>query len=165
MNQNHRDVNEIIGSLFDNISPEKMNNAINFINGWKSIVSSIKSTANKNLGEYLVAHTRVIDLKNGILLVETDHPGYIQTLQMYKAYILRGLKQKYPELEIKFLSFKLKGTDIKLHDIERKEEIQKNMQKDDINTEIKVKEDLPDELKEIFNKLREEIEKRDIDQN
>ena len=106
MNKNHRDVNEIITSLFENISPEKMKSVMNVLNGWKSTVGSIKSTSNKNLGEYLVAHTKVIDLKNGILLVETDHPGYIQILQMYKDYILRGLKQKYPELEINCLTIK-----------------------------------------------------------
>ena len=90
-----------------------------------------------------------------------------KNIKTLETHILQGFNQDIyaEELEIKFLSFKLKGTDIKLHDIERKEEIQKNIQKDDINTEIKVKEDLPDELKEIFNKLREEIEKRDIDQN
>ncbi len=165
MNKNHRDVNEIITSLFENISPEKMKSVMNVLNGWKSTVGSIKSTSNKNLGEYLVAHTKVIDLKNGILLVETDHPGYIQILQMYKSYILRGLKQKYPELEINCLSFRLKGTDVKLHDVEKNTESQKIEKKQRENVNIEIKKDLPDELKDIFSKLKEEIENKDIDQN
>ena len=33
------------------------------------------------------------------------------------------------------------------------------------NVNIEIKKDLPDELKDIFSKLKEEIENKDIDQN
>jgi hypothetical protein len=159
MNKNHRDVNEIITSLFENISPEKMKSVMNVLNGWKSTVGSIKSTSNKNLGEYLVAHTKVIDLKNEVLLIETDHPGYIQTLQMYNSYILKGLKQKVPELEIKALSFRLKGTNFKLSDVEKPKNQFETIDKKELTKKIEVKSDLPEDLRENFNKLKKEIDK------
>ena len=165
MSEPYRKVEEIISNIFENISTDKMNDNLNMISSWKSVLMSINSRTNKNIGNLLVSHTKVIDLKNGILLVETDHPGYIQILQMYKSYILRGLKQKYPELEINCLSFRLKGTDVKLHDVEKNTESQKIEKKQRENVNIEIKKDLPDELKDIFSKLKEEIENKDIDQN
>ena len=100
MNNDYRKANEILTNIFDNLSQNLLKDSANITNGWKYVLSSIKSRNNKNIGELLIAHTRVVDLKNGILLVETDHPGYIQTLQMYNSYIIRGMNKKYPELEI-----------------------------------------------------------------
>ena len=63
-------------------SPEK-----NMMNVWKSVVSKIKSPRDDDnekrmpIGERLAGNTRVIDLKNGILLIETDHSGWIQYLK------------------------------------------------------------------------------------
>ena len=39
---------------------------------------------------------------------------------MYNSYIIRGMNKKYPELEIKTLSFRLKGTNFELKDIKEK---------------------------------------------
>ncbi len=74
----------------------------NLVNVWKEIVESIY-----NSGPQLAAHSRVMDLKNGCLVVEVDHSGWIQLLQMNKAYILKGLKMKSPSLNVSNLSFKL----------------------------------------------------------
>ena len=58
---------------------------------WRTVVSRIKSTAETSerddlidkripLGERLASNTRVLDLKNGVLIIESDHPGWIQYL-------------------------------------------------------------------------------------
>jgi hypothetical protein len=155
----YRKVDEIISNIFENISTEKMNDNINMINSWKSVLMSINSRTNKNIGNLLVSHTKVIDLKNKVLLIETDHPGYIQTLQMYNSYILRGLKQKVPELEIKYLSFRLKGTNFKLPDVEIPKNKFETIEKEELIKNFDVNKDLPKDLMENFNKLKKEIDK------
>ena len=90
---------------------------------WKDTVSKIKTAADYEdnekkmpIGERLAGNTRVVDLKKGILLVETDHPGWIQYLKIYKNFILTGLKRKLHGMEINSLAFKLAGTEAKLFD-------------------------------------------------
>lgn len=159
MSEPYRKVDEIISNIFENISTEKMNDNINMINSWKSVLMSINSRTNKNIGNLLVSHTKVIDLKNKVLLIETDHPGYIQTLQIYNSYILRGLKQKVPELEIKYLSFRLKGTNFKLPDVEMPKNKFETIEKEELIKNFDVNKDLPKDLMENFNKLKKEIDK------
>lgn len=164
MNNDYRKANEILTNIFDNLSQNLLKDSANITNGWKYILSSIKSRNNKNIGELLISHTRVVDLKNGILLVETDHPGYIQTLQMYNSYIIRGMNKKYPELEIKTLSFRLKGTNFELKDIKEKTNEEKYTE-EEIESKTTIRSDLPEELKIKFEELKKEIKKRHIDQN
>lgn len=164
MNNDYRKANEILTNIFDNLSQNLLKDSANITNGWKYVLSSIKSRNNKNIGELLISHTRVVDLKNGILLVETDHPGYIQTLQMYNSYIIRGMNKKYPELEIKTLSFRLKGTNFELKDIKEKTNEEKYTE-EEIESKTTIRSDLPEELKMKFEELKKEIKKRHIDQN
>lgn len=164
MNNDYRKANEVLTNIFDNLSQNLLKDSANITNGWKYVLSSIKSRNNKNIGELLISHTRVVDLKNGILLVETDHPGYIQTLQMYNSYIIRGMNKKYPELEIKTLSFRLKGTNFELKDIKEKTNEEKYTE-EEIESKTTIRSDLPEELKIKFEELKKEIKKRHIDQN
>ena len=164
MNNDYRKANEILTNIFDNLSQNLLKDSANITNGWKYVLSSIKSRNNINIGELLISHTRVVDLKNGILLVETDHPGYIQTLQMYNSYIIRGMNKKYPELEIKTLSFRLKGTNFELKDIKEKTNEEKYTE-EEIESKTTIRSDLPEELKIKFEELKKEIKKRHIDQN
>jgi len=66
------------------------------------------------IGERLAGNTRVIDLKNGVLLVETDHPGWIQYLKMYQKFIINGLKMNLPNLKISTLAFRVAGEKVSL---------------------------------------------------
>lgn len=74
-----------------------------FNNSWSNILISIKGC-----GQNLAAHSQILELKNNDLIVETDHPGYIQLFQLNKKYILEGIRRSFPELEVKTLSFKIK---------------------------------------------------------
>ncbi len=80
---------------------------------WQQTLYSIKGPQMDNLkaadyGSQLADHSRIIDLKDGVLIVETDHPGRIQMFQLYKKYILNGLKQKIPGIPVTNIVFKLK---------------------------------------------------------
>lgn len=93
-------------------------------NIWKKVVSNVKSKkfdsedseTRMPIGERLANNTRIIDLKNGVLLVEADHPGWIQYLRTYQKFILNGLKMNVPELKIDALAFRVKGSNVSLKD-------------------------------------------------
>ena len=89
---------------------------------WKKVVSGVHSMKHDAvdsdkrmpLGERLASNTRVVDLKNGVLLIESDHPGWIQYLRMYQKFILNGLKMNLPNLKISSLAFRVSGEKISL---------------------------------------------------
>ena len=104
-----------------NISPAGANEICSV---WKKVVSGVKSYKHDGedsekrmpLGERLAGNTRVIDLKNGVLLVESDHPGWIQYLRMYQKFILTGLKMNLPNLKITALAYRVSGEKANLSD-------------------------------------------------
>ncbi len=87
---------------------------------WKNVVSKIKNYQTSNeedemtLGEKLAVSTRVIELKNGVLLVESDHPGWIQYLNFYKKFIINGIKMAIPEVKVFSLAFRVAGSEVSL---------------------------------------------------
>lgn len=150
---------------------------------WKKVVSSIKNYRDDEnnekhmpIGERLASNTHVVEIKNGILLVETDHSGWIQYLRMYQKYILKGIKMECPSLKINSLAFRVKGNNINLHDnyedelklsrkefeknLEEKEKqanefLSKNKQKN--SSENSEKSSLPPELLAKFDSIRQSM--------
>ena len=53
------------------------------------------------------AHSQITELENGTLLVQADHPGWIQILKTKQAQILTAAQRRYPDLDIKEISFRL----------------------------------------------------------
>ena len=53
------------------------------------------------------SHSRLSDIKRDILLVETDHPGWIQILQAKKHLLLSDMQSAFPGLGINGIAFKL----------------------------------------------------------
>ena len=92
-------------------------------NVWRSVVSKIgkkndeiPGEENITLGEKLAANSHVVDLKNGVLLVEANHSGWIQYLKFNQKFILKGLKWALPDLKIKGLAFRVAGSSANLSD-------------------------------------------------
>ena len=90
---------------------------------WNKVVSKIgykegvPDSENNFIGNRLAANSKVVDLKNGVLLVETNHSGWIQYLRMYQKFILNGLKWSLPSLKISSLAFRVRGSEASLSDI------------------------------------------------
>ncbi len=95
---------------------------------WRKVVMRVKSNAENSesdelidkripLGERLASNTRVLDLKNGVLIIESDHPGWIQYLKFYQKFIIKGLLLENPNLKINSFAFRLKGNEEKQIDI------------------------------------------------
>ena len=101
-------LNDIIGKTFDRFQLEKMENAGRVVGVWEKVLLRIRA-GNPNEGRNLVDHSRIIDLKNGVLLVEADHPGWIELLQLHKKFILTGIQKEEPGLGVSAMAFRLKG--------------------------------------------------------
>jgi predicted nucleic acid-binding Zn ribbon protein len=52
-------------------------------------------------------HSRIRELERGILLVEADHPGWVQILQTKQSDLLSAVQRRFPELEIRGIAFRL----------------------------------------------------------
>jgi hypothetical protein len=115
---------DMITQVFSNIDKEDVDNNNKLIGTWKSVISKVHK-----YGEKLSVHTELVELKNGILLIETDHPGWIQILQLYSKFILTGLGRAVPELKISSLAFRLKGSNSLLCGKTYDEQIQEDRRK------------------------------------
>lgn len=54
-----------------------------------------------------VSHSRIANLERSILLVEADHPGWIQILQTKQRELLDAARRRFPELTLAGISFRL----------------------------------------------------------
>jgi hypothetical protein len=77
----------------------------NFEGGEKYV--ALFSSWRKMAGDDIAAHSRIVDLRKGALLVEVDHPGWMQMLQIKREEILKKLAAKYPDLGIRMIHAKL----------------------------------------------------------
>ena len=144
---------------------------------WKKVVSGVHSFKHESedsdkrmpLGERLAGNTRVVDLKNGVLLVETDHSGWIQYLRMYQKFILNGLKMNLPNLKITNLAFRVTGEKVSLSEsydqqlkksreemAKKFEEEEKQLKKFEDKKE-KPSSELPPELLAKFDSIRQSM--------
>ncbi len=128
---------------------------------WKKVVSKVHSFSNESedsekrmpIGERLAGNTRVVDLKNGTLLIETDHSGWIQYLKMYQKFIITGLKRELPDLKITTFAFRIAGSQAALTDVY-------NDQVRKMNDEYNAKIDRQDkELDSYYSKIEKNSEK------
>ena len=80
---------DILKSVLGDAEAQQAREWSSFFGGWSIIA-----------GEDLAAHSKVIDVKKGTVLVEVDHPGWMQVLQLKATRILKAIKSKYPELDV-----------------------------------------------------------------
>lgn len=173
MDNDIENFSDVISRTINNICLEDVQQSNSVITAWNKVLLRIKSYSNPNEGRNLADHTRVVDFKNGILLIESDHPGWIELLQLHKSFILKGLNMSMPQLKINTLAYKLKGSRGELSDSEKsvysqsrvknllnerieKEEIRMGLfnKKEPKNTYNK---ELPPELKSIFDDLKKNM--------
>jgi len=50
----------------------------------------------KIAGPALAAHARLVDVQNNMLLIEVDHPGWLQMLQLRKKGLLEAARRTAP---------------------------------------------------------------------
>lgn len=81
---------DILKNILGEQQAERAGEWSSFFSGWQALA-----------GDDVAAHSEVKDVKQGAVIVEVDHPGWLQMLQMRKSDILGKIKKRYPELDIR----------------------------------------------------------------
>jgi hypothetical protein len=93
-------IGDLLGAFFDEKTLQKAGSYSKLFSSWTELT--------KNCGLAAAAdHSRIADLERGIVLVEADHPGWIQLLQTQERGLLNGVRSLFKELEIRGISFRL----------------------------------------------------------
>jgi hypothetical protein len=87
---------DLLGAFLDQNLSTKAAQTSSFFKSWRHAV-----------GQRLASHSKIADIQNGILIVETDHPAWIQLLQLREAEILSFMKINFPDFPVRALIFKL----------------------------------------------------------
>lgn len=59
------------------------------------------------VGERIAAHSQPVDVRGHSLVVEADHPGWVQMVMMKRTTIVREINRRYPELSITGLTVRV----------------------------------------------------------
>jgi len=88
---------DILSALFDERFVKKAHGYSKFFDSWKDI------TEKNGIGA-ASDHSRIKDLDKGIVLVETDHPGWKQIIQTKQSKLLNDFRIRFPQLDISGIS-------------------------------------------------------------
>lgn len=149
MSKEFRKASEVVTALFNGFDASGMGRAQAFFRSWRELV-----------GEKIAAHSRIVDVDRGAVIVEVDHPGWSQQLQFRKAAVLTTLARSYPELNIKTLVIRVvtecdipyKRPEVAVG--EGVARVQEEKQPD-----VPVNDSLDDPLKDVLARLKESIKK------
>lgn len=149
---------DMIQAAYNNIEKSAFEKNNKFSLSWKKILTSIRTyNSDSNVGQNLFDNSNVVEIKNNILLIEANHPGWIQMFQLHKNYILKGLKMYVPELNINSLAFRLKGSNARLSNVNYDSELKNESRK--LNRNIEKEEEIIKKYEET-NKLKSETENK-----
>ena len=90
---------------FDPVSLENGRMTAGLFSSW---VSAARAA---NIGA-AADHSRIRELEHKVLLIEADHPGWVQLLQTKQRQLLQYVQVKFPELDIQGISFCLSSEPI-----------------------------------------------------
>ena len=91
-----KDIGSLLRAFFDEDKVRQGNQYVEFFSSWKSIV-----------GPREASHSRVAEIEKGILVIEAEHPGWIQLLQLRQSAILATVQTRFPELGLRGIAFRL----------------------------------------------------------
>lgn len=155
---------EVLEGILSDMGRRRMEESSVIFEKWKSIITSIRSFVNPNCGESMYLHSRILDIKNGIIILQVDHPGYIQLFETHKKYILKGIQMKIPQIRVENISYRLDRKDDynTQRDLTRKERerllgTQEEGQVEEVASQDDGNRQYPPELEAIFTRMRESI--------
>jgi predicted nucleic acid-binding Zn ribbon protein len=109
-----RKAGEIISLLFkQRFGVDFVDNARSsseLFNSWEKIVCQVWPLGDGQKKEDIPAaavHSRIKELERGVLIVEADHPGWIQILQTKQAELLQAIQSRCPNQDIRGIAFRL----------------------------------------------------------
>ncbi|MCL1812543.1 MAG: DUF721 domain-containing protein [Treponema sp.] len=69
-------------------------------NVWADLLASCKLSQG-------VSHSHIAELIKTVLLIEADHPGWIQLFQTKQTELLEAVRKRFPEITFTGISFRL----------------------------------------------------------
>ena len=94
---------DLLSVIIDDKMPGKAKAYSKLFSAWEQLTKKHGITA-------AAAHSRIQDLRRGILLVEADHPGWIQILQTKEHLLLSDLQRMFSDIGITGIVLKLSKT-------------------------------------------------------
>ena len=88
---------DILSALFDERFMKKAQGYSKLFDSWTDITA-------KNGIASAADHSRIKELDRGILLIETDHPGWKQILQTKQTKLLNDFRIRFPDIDISGIS-------------------------------------------------------------
>ncbi len=84
---------DLIKNFYSNIDMSKFQEYSSLKNKFQQILCRIKEKNAEgeyyNAGEIIKDHCKIVDYKNGMILIETDHPGWTQNFSFIKISFLQ----------------------------------------------------------------------------
>jgi len=145
-----RKASDILAALFNDETQQKGQIYSSLFKDWKYVV-----------GPKLSAHSKIVNIKNSIVIVEVEHPGWLQLLQVQEKNILYKLQTKNPDLNLRGLSFKIAGTLLKTEKaILSVEEVPARQVEEKVKSEVKETETSPidTDFQNLLLQLKKSIE-------
>jgi predicted nucleic acid-binding Zn ribbon protein len=91
---------DILSALFDERMMKKAQGYSRLFDSWTDITQ-------KNGIAAAADHSRIKELDKGILLIETDHPGWKQIIQTKQSKLLNDFRRRFPDMNISGISLML----------------------------------------------------------
>lgn len=85
---------DLINRFISSIGARDETGVVPFVQAWPRIV-----------GEDKAAHSQVLDVKNGTVLVGVDHPAWLQRLHMDRVRTIARIRRDFPSLGAQTLAF------------------------------------------------------------
>ena len=93
-----RKVDDLLQQFLDRIGQSDGAPYVGLFRGWRQIV-----------GDRIADHAEPVDIRGTALIVEADHPGWVQMVMMSRTRILRQLNREFPELKITGMHIRISG--------------------------------------------------------
>jgi hypothetical protein len=94
---------DLLRSFFDeaHFDPDSLENGrrtAGLLTSWAAAAKAVNLSAAAD-------HSRIRELEHKILVIEAEHPGWVQLLQTKQNQLLEYVQRKFPELPIQGISF------------------------------------------------------------
>jgi hypothetical protein len=96
MSGEFKKASDIVNALFQGFNDSGMQQASSFMRSWREVV-----------GDKIAAHSRVVDVDKGCIVVEVDHPGWSQQILFIKKRAIDQLSRSFPELDIRNMAIRV----------------------------------------------------------
>lgn len=90
-------------SQFLQRNPQEQQNLMPLILNWEKLLQQIPGFRKKNPGR----HCRISEFMNHQVLIDADHPAWLQLLQLHEKEIVSLLNGQFPDLKIAGIRFRL----------------------------------------------------------